>query len=45
MSSPCGTNNFISGLKFISMNINSIRGKKNGTAVSQWGKKSALKSK
>ena len=29
-SSPCGTNksNFISGLKFISMNINSIRGKK-----------------
>ena len=30
MSSPCGTNksSFISGLKFISMNINSIRGKK-----------------
>ena len=29
-SSPCGTNksSFISGLKFISMNINSIRGKK-----------------
>ena len=29
-SSPCGTNKstFISGLKFISMNINSIRGKK-----------------
>ena len=29
-SSPCGTNNssFISGLKFISMNINSIRSKK-----------------
>ena len=29
-SSPCGTNisTFISGLKFISMNINSIRGKK-----------------
>ena len=29
-SSPCGTNksNFISGLKFISMNTNSIRGKK-----------------
>ena len=28
-SSPCGTNksSFISGLKFISMNINSIRGK------------------
>ena len=28
--SPCGTNksSFISGLKFISMNINSIRGKK-----------------
>ena len=33
-SSPCGTNksSFISGLKFISMNINSIRGKKNGIA-------------
>ena len=30
-SSPCGTNksSFISGLKFISMNINNIRGKKN----------------
>ena len=30
MSSPCGANksSFISGLKFISMNINSIRGKK-----------------
>ena len=29
-SSPCGTNksSFISGLKFISMNVNSIRGKK-----------------
>ena len=29
-SSPCGTNksSFISGLKFFSMNINSIRGKK-----------------
>ena len=29
-SSPCGTNksSFISGLKFISMNINSVRGKK-----------------
>ena len=29
-SSPCGTNrkSFISGMKFISMNINSIRGKK-----------------
>ena len=29
-SSPCGTNksSFISGLKFISMNINSMRGKK-----------------
>ena len=29
-SSPCGTNksSFISGLKFISMNINSLRGKK-----------------
>ena len=29
-SSPCGTNksSFVSGLKFISMNINSIRGKK-----------------
>ena len=29
-SSPCGTikSTFISGLKFISMNINSIRGKK-----------------
>ena len=33
-SSPCGTNksSFISGLKFISMNINSIRGKKTGIA-------------
>ena len=30
MSSPCGTNksSFISRLKFVSMNINSIRGKK-----------------
>ena len=33
-STPCGTNksSFISGLKFISMNINSIRGKKTGIA-------------
>ena len=32
--SPCGTNkiSFISGLKCISMNINSIRGKKTGIA-------------
>ena len=32
--SPCGTNksSFISGLKFISMNINCIRGKKTGIA-------------
>ena len=31
-SLPCGTNksSFISGLKFISMNINSIRSKKSG---------------
>ena len=33
-SSPCDTNksSFISDLKFISMNINSIRGKKTGIA-------------
>ena len=33
-SSPCGTNksSCISGLKFISININSIRGKKTGIA-------------
>ena len=37
-SSPCGTNksSFISGLKFISMNINSIRGKKTGIAGFPW---------
>ena len=36
-SSPCGTNksSFISGLKFISMNINNIRGK-NGIAGFLW---------
>ena len=38
MSSPYGTNksSFISGLKFISMNINSIRGKKIGIAGFPW---------
>ena len=37
-SSPCGTNKstLISGLKFISMNINSIRGKKTGIAGFPW---------